>query len=138
MKGQYLAVETVFVFGLGLMAAIGVITLFNQFKIGVLEDAEPQQAEIVSSKIENAMRGLSSVDGSDEDSTGYYRVDLPERIAGSDYSINMRNRKVILDVGSESYTRSVEGLNQYTLTGSASGGDVTVFKQRNQLGVRAR
>ena len=138
MKGQYLAVETVFVFGLGLIAAIGVITLFNQFKIGVLDDAEPRQADLISSEIENAMRNLASTDDASKNVNGYYRLELPDRLAGNDYSIDVDSDEITVRVGSDSYSDRINGLDGYTLTGTASGGDVTVFKQRNQLGVRAR
>ena len=136
MKGQYLAVETVFVFGLGLMVAIGVITLFNQFRMGVLDDAEPQQAQIINSHIRDALNTLKQSDKGTKYSTAVYDVELPDKLAGSDYTIQLTSEATVITVGGDSYRRSLNGLNDYSVSGSARGGDVTVFKQGTQLEIR--
>ena len=138
MKGQYLAVETVFVFGLGLMVAIGVITLFNQFKIGVLDDAQPKQADIINSQIETALVTVKNIDDSSRTSKASYRVDLTSTLSGSDYSVNAENETVVIRSDGDAFRNPIQGFKGYDITGSSRGGDITVFKQGTQLEIRSR
>ena len=138
LKGQYLAVETVFVFGLGIMVAIGVIGIFNQFQSGVLDRAEPQHVELVSSKIETGVRSLSYADTDTAYSSGYRQIDLPQRVAGRSYSIELDGGEIVLRVEDDTYRESFSGLNSYDFSGSSGGGDVTVFKEGRQYTLRSR
>lgn len=137
MKGQYLAVETVFTFGLGLMVAIGVITLFHEYRMGVMDDAEPDQVEMVASKIASGMNALKEVDET-ENGSGRYQVDLPETISGRSYSMRLDGSELVLRVGREPYRKNLVGFSNYDLIGGASGGDITVFKEKNQFELRVR
>lgn len=138
MKGQYLAVETVFVFGLGIMVTIGVISIFNQYQSGALDRAEPQHVELVSSKVETGVRSLSYADTDKDYSSGYRRINLPQRVAGSTYSIELEDDEIVLRVEDETYREGFSGLNGYDFSGSSSGGDVTVFKEGRQYTLRSR
>ena len=137
LKGQYLAVETVFTFGLGLMVAIGVITLFDNYKTEVLTASEANQVEIINSEILLAMDAFKQVDEGGKIGNGRYQVDLPDNIAGKSYFVKLEDRLVI-EVGSESYSTKPEGFDGYNLRGSVEGGDLTIFKEGNNFTVRAQ
>lgn len=136
MKGQYLAVETVFTFGLGLMVAIGVIGLFHQYRTGTLSQVSPYQAEEVSSKVAIAMNTLKETD-EDERGSGSYSVNLPEKLAGEKYNVRVDGSRVIVRSGIEVYKQEMAGFNDYNLSGGVDGGDATVFKIDNQFILRA-
>jgi hypothetical protein len=137
LKGQYLAVETVFTFGLGLMLAIGVITLFDQYKSEVLSSAEPEQAEMVQTELLLAMDSLKEADESGEVGSGRYKVDLPDTLAGKSYFIRFDDG-LLVEAGDESYSMNPNGFTGYDLQGSVEGGDVTIFKQGNNFTLRAQ
>lgn len=137
MKGQYLAVETVFTFGLGLIVAIGIITLFNQYKTDVLAGAEPHQVDMIQSEIGLALDTLREADGSLKNSSGRYTMELPDNIAGKSYTIDME-KPLVINVGDKTYKRNLTGYKYYNLKGGASGGDLTIFKQGNNFTMRAQ
>lgn len=132
MKGQYLAVETVFTFGLGLLVAIGIITLFDQYRIGAMESAEPDQVDVINSEILYAMETLKHVDEDGRSGSGRIDLDLPDDLAGKSYSLRLNNNLTVL-VGSEQYEVPVRGFTGYDLSGGAPGGDVTVFKENKEF-----
>lgn len=136
MKGQYLAVETVFTFGLGLMVAIGVIVLFDDYRSGVMSSAEPEQVVMIRSEVLLAMDALREVD-EEGSGSGSYQVDLPDNVAGSRYSLNLGN-SLRVNVGSEVYELDLTGYDDYNLDGGAPGGDITIFKRGNNFTLRAQ
>ncbi|MFB6099773.1 MAG: hypothetical protein ABEK16_00735 [Candidatus Nanohalobium sp.] len=136
MKGQYLAVETVFTFGLGLMLAVGVITLFNQYKAGLLSEVEPEQAEMVQSEVLVALNALREVDESGKVGEGRYSVDLPQTLAGSSYNLRLGS-ELVVGVNGRTYSMDVKGFRGYRLKGAARGGDVTIFKRGKNITLRA-
>jgi hypothetical protein len=137
LKGQYLAVETVFTFGLGLMVAIGVIALFHQYRMGVMDNAEADQAEMVSSQVLLALNALEEVDEGGDMGGGRYEVDLPDTIAGKSYSIRLDDNLTVT-VGSQDYRTGLNGFSGYSFEGGVSGGDVTVFKEQDKFMLRAQ
>lgn len=128
--------ETVFTFGLGLLVAIGVITLFHQYRIGALEGAEPNQVDVINSEILYAMETLKHVDEDGKSGSGRIDVDLPNSLAGKSYSLRLSDNLTVL-VASEEYEVPVRGFTGYDLSGGAPGGDVTVFKEDNEFILRA-
>jgi hypothetical protein len=137
LKGQYLAVETVFTFGLGLIVAIGVIALFHQYRMGIMDDAEPDQVELVSSELLIAMNSLEELDEDGKYGSGRYQLDLPDTIAGRSYSIRM-GENLSIQVGGEEYRTELDSFQGYRFEGGVSGGDVTVFKDQNNFTLRAQ
>ncbi len=137
MKGQYLAVETVFTFGLGLLVAVGMITLFNQYKVEVISSAEPHQVEVIQSEILLSMNTLRQVDVQGKNGSGRLVVDLPSRLAGKSYSVEL-DRGIVVNVDQESNRMNLTGFRSYNLEGSAEGGDITIFKRGNNFTLRAR
>lgn len=136
MKGQYLAVETVFTFGLGLMVAIGVIVLFDEYRISVMDEAEPQQVDYIQAEVLNSLEALREIDESQKGS-GNIKLDLPRTLAGKDYSIDM-NRRLVINVQNRKYRSKLKGFQDYEFEGGASGGDITIFKNEDQYTMRAR
>ena len=137
MKGQYLAVETVFTFGLGLIVAIGVITLFHQYRVGVMDGSQEEQAEMVSSQVLMALNSLKSVDEPGSSGSGSYSIDLPDNVAGKSYSIRMSDELVVKS-GNSIYRTEIDGFNGYNMVGSVRGGDITVFKEQDKFLLRAQ
>jgi hypothetical protein len=135
LKGQNLAVETILVFGLGLIVAIGVIGIFHQYRMGVMENAEPEQVEMVSSRVLLAMESLREIDDK-KNGTGSYNLDLPDRIAGNQYTLSL-GENITVSVRGKSYETRIVGLNGYDMSGRVSGGDITVFKDENKYELRA-
>ncbi len=82
MKGQYLAVESVLTFGLGLVLAIGVISAFETYSSGIYDVSEDVQASMIQNEVLEAFNVLQAVEGSAE-----VELDLPESAGSRDYRI---------------------------------------------------
>ncbi|MFB6204623.1 MAG: hypothetical protein ABEJ75_03180 [Candidatus Nanohaloarchaea archaeon] len=135
-KGQYLAIETVFSFGLGLLLAIAVIAGFNQFRMGALETAEEAQVEAVQAKINDAVYSLASME---QESTGSIVVELPERVGGQSYQVSWEDGVLKIYVGGNTYRTSYDYLDStYSFDGSVDGGTVNVLKRKNKFLLRDR
>lgn len=119
MKGQYLAVESVLTFGLGLIAAIGIISVFSTYSDGIYATAEDVQAEIMMERVLNNMYSIRPVKG-----TASRDVDLSNDIAGSDYQLIL-NDGVIIDVNGERYRSDTP--DSWQIQGSGSE-DVVIRK----------
>jgi hypothetical protein len=137
VKGQYLAVETAFTFGLGLMVAIGVIGLFQQYSTSSMDGLEEKQVKIASSEILNNMRSLKQVDSTIESGSGLIRFDIPERIGGKPYTVRFGNNLSFI-VGEEVYYRDLREFRAFDLEGSVDGGEVTILKDQNNFKLRSR
>lgn len=130
MKGQYLAVEGVATFGMGLLVAIGTVTAFTAYKEGVVGKAGERQVDAVESRLVEAVYGLRDVD------SGYRSVDLPSKIGGRSYQIGFSDGIHVFYAGKEHVTQ-LEQLSGHEFRGSAEGGAVKVFKRGNQFTLRA-
>jgi hypothetical protein len=138
LKGQYLAVETVFTFGLGLIVAVSIVTLFNQYKVSVLSGAEEDQVEMIHSEIVSGMSALREADSSTGFGRGRYEVGLPDTVSGSEYTLDFDGEKLEVDVeNSESYSKNLTGFSGYRKEGGGDGGDVTILKRGNNFTLRA-
>ena len=135
MKGQYLAVETVFIFGLGIMLATGIITVFQTIRGETLETAENEQNEIVFSSIERTLYSLKESDSQDSYSNATYQLTIPERLGGNDYTATIDEKNITLRANSETFEHRINVIPNYTVTGSFTGGDITIFKTEQQITV---
>ena len=135
-KGQHIAVETVFIFGLGLALAIGVITLFNGYKNSALQGTEKEQATVVASKIQEGIIHLKQSDDQLRLSNGTKEIDVPGRLAGEDYSIMIENNSMEISAGGKTYSGNIYGMSGYSLSGSVEGGSLTIFKRKDQIILR--
>lgn len=130
-KGQYLAIESVLSVTLGIALAMGTVTMFNNYKDGVLSTGETKQVDVVEAEVLSAVYTLREVE------SGQITVDLPENIAGNDYQVTFED-KMRVDTTNNNYSKKFHGLDQsYDFTGSVTGGPVTIFKRNNNFTLRA-
>ncbi|MFP4038189.1 MAG: hypothetical protein ACLFTA_00195 [Candidatus Nanohaloarchaea archaeon] len=120
MKAQYLAVESVLTFGLGLMAAIGIITTFDSYSNGVYDTSEKVEARMVSEEVIDNVNSLRPVQGE-----AYRDLELPEDISNRDYRVVL-GENITVEVGEESYETRMP-LNE-NFEGSGSG-EVRLYRE---------
>jgi len=114
VKGQYMAVESVLTFGLGIIVATGIIGLFSNFSTNVFNTAEEAEAEAVKSEIKEAFNSLEVVSG-----TAHKDIDLPDTVSNSEYTILFSENEIMLETRTSEYTSKLPVTSE--LTGSASG-----------------
>lgn len=129
MKGQYLAVESVFTFGLGLILAIGVIGAFETYSSGVYEVSEEVQASMIQNRILESFNVLQAVEGS-----GEVNLNLPDTVGSQDYRINA-NDDLVIEAGSVEYESKVPVSG--TVAGSGSG-EIRITKSGNSYEISDR
>ena len=129
MKGQYLAVESVLTFGLGLMAAVGIISVFDTYSAGIYDTSETVEAKIVQERVLDKMNALRPVKGE-----AYVDIDLPDRIANRNYQV-AGNGSLVVSVEGDSHEALIP-LND-TLQGSGSG-DIRLYKTSNGFEITNR
>lgn len=129
MKGQYLAVESVLTFGLGLMAAIGIISVFDTYSAGIYDTSETVEAKIVQEQVLDKMNTLRPVKGE-----AYVDIDLPDRVANRDYQV-AGNGSLVVSVEGEDYSMIIP-VND-SLQGSGSG-DIRLYKTSNGFEITDR
>lgn len=127
MKGQNMAVETVFTVGLGVMLATGVVSIFSQYQNTVSDRAADKQSQIAVSNVKNALYTLEMVD------SGETTLNLPDETGSREYTIEIGDN---ISIGSQGMRTDypVNGIDQrIALTGSAEGGTAKLFKTANQI-----
>ncbi len=122
MKGQYLAVESVFTFGLGLLLAIGVIAGFETYSSGIYDASEEVQATMIQNRVLETFNVLQTVEGSAE-----IKMDLPETAGSRDYRIEASDDIVVItDTAEYERNLAVDG----SVSGSGSG-EIRIVKSGN-------
>ncbi|WEL23239.1 hypothetical protein [Candidatus Nanohalovita haloferacivicina] len=130
MKGQFIAVEAVMSLGIGLIVALGILTAFTAFQGSIMDDVERAQINSVESEISVALMQI----GSTNVSYGEVSLDLPETLGDRSYQLNFENGSLYILSSGEQYRSTFENLNNtYRFTGSASGGEVSILKEGNNL-----
>lgn len=130
MKGQFIAVEAVMSLGIGLIVALGLLTAFTAFQGSIMEDVERAQINSVESEISVALMQI----GSTNVSYGEVSLDLPETLGDRSYQLNFENGSLYILAGGSQYRSTFENLNTtYSFRGSASGGEVSILKEGNNL-----
>ena len=130
MKGQYLAIETVLTFGMGLALAIGTITVFNNYRSYVIDSTTEKEVSLIQSEVRNTIFHLKSTDN------GNMEVDLPSDIGGSDYSLSLYNG-IRVSVNQNTYEKNLTGLNmRFDFEGTTNGGTVKIYKQEDNFILR--
>lgn len=118
-------------FGMGLALAIATISVFSDYQNRVIDTTKEKQIDMVNSEIRHTIFHLKSAD------SGNIEVDLPEDIAGSDYSLSL-DRGVRLSINTRTYRKEFPSLtNNYNFEGSAEGGTVTIYKQEDNFVLRS-
>jgi len=130
LKGQYLAIETVLTFGMGLALAIGTITVFNNYRSYVIDSTTEKEVSLIQSEVRNTIFHLKSTDN------GNMEVDLPSDIGGSDYSLSLYNG-IRVSVNQNTYEKNLTGLNRrFDFEGTTNGGTVKIYKQEDNFILR--
>lgn len=131
-EGQYLAVESVLTFGLGLMVAIGTVTAFSSYRGQMLDKASERQVNIVESRVLQTVQTLEDTD------SGSMSVNLPHEIGSQSYTIIFSNGelRILLESGKE-HSTELDQFHDHVFQGSTSGGPVKVFKRGDQFTLRA-
>ena len=119
MKGQYLAVETVLTFGLGLIAASGIVTVLNTYSDGVYETASGVEARIIQERVLDNMNALRPVKGE-----ASRDIDLPDKVSNRDYVVEGEDALVV-DVDGNEFSASIPA--QDNLSGYGTG-DIRLVK----------
>ncbi|MFB6147263.1 MAG: hypothetical protein ABEJ66_00105 [Candidatus Nanohaloarchaea archaeon] len=132
MQGQYLAIESVLTFGLGLVVAIGTVSAFSSYRSQVMDQATARQVDVIESRISQALQTLDDVD------SGSLRIELPKEVGSSEYIVAFGRESLRITVeNGERYTTDLEQFNYYSFQGSTGGGAVKVFKRGDQFILRA-
>lgn len=125
-----MAIETMLTFSMGLALAIGTIGIFDSYRTGIISTTTDKQVQVVESELRNSVFHLKSAD------SGYMEVQLPENIAGSDYSITLYNGTRI-NVNQQTFIQNFTELNQdYSFEGSTRGGTVNIYKSDDKFILR--
>ena len=122
MKGQYLAVESVLTFGLGLLLAIGVIGAFETYSSGIYDVSEEVQASMIQNRVLQTFNVLKAVEGSAE-----VEMNLPDTAGSRDYSIEASDELTVV-TDSESYERELPINGAVSGSGSA---EIRITKSGN-------
>lgn len=122
MKGQYIAIETVLTFALGLIAAVGIISVFDSYSSDVYDASERVEANIVQEEVLKNMNTLRPVKGE-----GYIEFDLPEKISNRDYQV-VADDRIYVEIGDSEYSTKIPV--EDNIEGSASG-EVRLEKTQN-------
>ena len=129
MKGQYLAVETVLTFGLGLIAASGIITALNTYSSGVYDTASEVEAKMVQERVLDGMNALRPVKGEASRS-----IDLPDKVSNRDYVVEGGD-SLVVDVDGEEYSANLPVRDE--LEGSGTG-DIRLVKNPDGFTIEDR
>lgn len=130
MKGQYLAIETMLTFGMGLAIAIGTVSVFNSYRSQMIDTTSDKEIELIQSEVRNTVSHLKSAD------SGHMTVNLPSNIGGSKYTLSL-NKGVRVSVNRRTHKTNYTGLNQrYSFEGTAEGGTVKIYKQQDKFILR--
>lgn len=131
MKGQYLAIESMLTFGMGLALAIGTISVFESYRSQMVDTTTDKEINIVQSELRNTIFHLKSAD------SGEVTLDLPTNIGGSEYSVSL-NKGVRVNVNYRTKeTRFPELTDEYSFEGTADGGTVKIYKQEERFILRS-
>jgi hypothetical protein len=122
VKGQYLALESVLTFGLGLMAAVGIIGAFDSYSRGVYDTSEKVEADIIAERVLNNVNSLRPVEGE-----AYREVNLPEDISNRDYTV-LFGQNLTIDVEGEEYVSRIPMEENFEGSGS---GQVRIYRTNN-------
>lgn len=130
MKGQYLAIETMLTFGMGLALAIGTISVFDNYRSQVMDTTTDKEINLIQSELKNTIFHLKSAD------SGHMELELPSDISGSDYSVSL-NKGIRVSVNRQTHEKNLSGLNQdYSFEGTTDGGTVKIYKQQDEFILR--
>ncbi|MFB6114726.1 MAG: hypothetical protein ABEK04_00400 [Candidatus Nanohalobium sp.] len=127
-KGQHLALESIATFGLTLVAAIGVVSMFNTVNKEIVDSTQETQAKVAANRVKTAMLQMSFLS---EGERGYKQVNLPDKIGGSDYRVAVESSSVLVFTEDKNY-RYEHNIARPSkeVRGAVEGGTVRIFKNQ--------
>ncbi|MFB6213596.1 MAG: hypothetical protein ABEJ07_03485 [Candidatus Nanohaloarchaea archaeon] len=128
--GQYLAIESVASFGLGLLIAIGTISAFHSYRDQVVDRAENRQANVVESRVMQAIQTLEETD------SGSVTVQLPEKVGSTSYELVLGSEVRIATETGKDYRSSLKNFPNYEFQGSVEGGTAKIYKDEKTFTLR--
>lgn len=132
MKGQYLAVEYIFVVGLSLILTVASVSVFNLYREEVMSTSVDGQTDIVASRMSVQMHSLDQHEQGVVEKT----IMLPETMGDREYEIALAEpANLIIDVRGQEYIYEFSSLEDYQFSGSAQGGEITLYKNDNQYSI---
>jgi len=132
LKGQYLAVEYIFVTGISLVLVLASVSLFNLYREEIMDTTVDGQTDIVAAKISVQMHNLDQMNNGVVEKT----VNLPEEMGDREYDLTLAPpNNVIIDVQGTEYTYEFPSLEEYDFTGTAEGGQITLYKNDDQYSI---
>jgi len=129
MKGQYLAVESVLTFGLGIMAAVGIISIMDSYSSGIYDTSENLEAKMVQQEILDNMNKLRPVEGE-----AHVDIELSDELANSDYEV-VADESLTIKVQGEDYKTKLPAQDQIEGSGS---GDIRLSKNQQEFQISDR
>ncbi len=126
MKGQYLAIEAVLTFGMGLIIALGTITVFNNYQQDIMSSTQDKQETVIVTELTDTLLHLRGADRAEKS------LELPEDLGGSDYTVTFDEGVNILMEGQRREYK-FNSLENFDFEGSVQGGEVKVYKRDNQF-----
>lgn len=131
-KGQYMAVEYVMIFALGISVAIGTVTAFTALQDEVSDTSREAEIEVIQSELKTNIEHLKTYG---EDSTVSKNIQLPETIAGSSYDLQLEARQINIFINNREYNFQLNSADadQYSYSGDVSGGQITLYKTNNEI-----
>lgn len=132
MKGQYLAVEYIFVVGLSLILTVASVSVFNLYREEVMATSVEGQTDIIASRMSVQMHSLDQHEQGVVEKT----IMLPETMGDREYEIALAEpADLIIDVRGQEYIYEFSHLEDYQFSGSAQGGEITLYKNDNQYSI---
>jgi len=114
-KGQYLVVEEIILFSLGLIIAFSFLAVFQVFEKEAKSQTGDEQLRILGQIVSSNILELVETN-----TTGKIEFSLPPSIGGNEYLLKLNSKGIFIQTkNNKTYISSVFGLeNKYNLQGS--------------------
>jgi hypothetical protein len=116
LKGQYLVVEEVILFGIGMMMIIGFIATFNLLNDKILAPIQEVEFTEINDYVYSNILKLNDSGVKN----GYIEFSIPEQIGKNTYVIKGANRKLISYDSGEQYIEKYVGVEIEGIVSSTS------------------
>lgn len=125
-KGQYMAIESMLTFAMGLVLALGTITIFTTYRSNAMDNIERRQLVVTESRIAEAVKNLQQAD------RGVKTLKLPEEIGGEEYTVSFQRGLRVITATDERH--SLQHLSRkYSFSGTSHGGEIKIIKNQNNF-----
>lgn len=105
--GQYIIIEAVIIFTMGIFIAISLANIFGDFRKTSRLFSEENQAKLLTSFFLAKITEISNME------EGYIEFEIPKNIAGSGYVVTMSDNKIGIISQNKAYISKFMGLESY-------------------------